>query len=71
MRICKRTCIYQTNGICTINCTDAIGQPAIGGACLHGSFRDVKRLESPHRYCAPELIPTPWGFEVPQHDMLE
>lgn len=71
MRVCKQTCIYQINGICTLDSTDAIGQPAFGGACLNPVFKAAMRLESPHRYCVPGSTPTPQGFAAPLRDMLE
>lgn len=71
MRVCKRSCVYQINGTCTLDCTDAVGQPALGGACLHASITDAMQLESPHRYCVPGSVPVPQGSAIPLHDMLE
>ena len=45
---CTSECVYQSDGLCTLDSAAAAGVPALGGACVH--FIPVKRLESPHRY---------------------
>lgn len=52
---CKEQCVYQSNGICSLNCTASVGMPALGGACIRIIPEAAVRLESPHRYCEPEL----------------
>lgn len=71
MRICKRSCVYQSNGVCMLDSADAVGQPALGGACLYPAFKDAAQLESPHQYCAPGSVPNPQGFATPLHGMPE
>ena len=53
--LCKEQCVYQSNGICGLNCTASAGMPAIGGACIRIIPEAAVQLESPHRYCEPEL----------------
>ena len=45
---CTSECVYQSDGLCTLDSAAAAGVPALGGACVH--FIPAKRLESPHRY---------------------
>ena len=50
---CTSQCVYQSDGICTLDSAAAAGQPSLGGACIHFIPVDAKRLGSPHRYCEP------------------
>ena len=50
---CTSQCVYQSDGICTLDSAAAAGQPSLGGACIHFIPSDAKRLGSPHRYCEP------------------
>lgn len=45
---CTSECVYQSDGLCTLDSAAAVGVPSLGGACVH--FIPAKRLESPHRY---------------------
>lgn len=45
---CTSECVYQSDGLCTLDSAAAAGVPSLGGACVH--FIPAKRLESPHRY---------------------
>lgn len=59
---CTSDCIYQQDGICTLESAAAAGQPSLGGACIHFISADAKRLGSPHRYSGPgsaEGLPVP------------
>lgn len=62
---CTSDCIYQSDGVCTLDSAAAAGAPALGGACVH--FIPVKQLGSPHRYSeratasSPEPAPSPDG----------
>ncbi len=62
---CTSECVYQSDGLCTLDSAAAAGVPALGGACVH--FIPAKRLESPHRYservkaAGPEDFPVPGG----------
>lgn len=62
---CTSECVYQSDGLCTLDSAAAAGVPALGGACVH--FIPSKRLESPHRYSerakAPDRSPDPGGPE--------
>ena len=51
---CTSNCIYQSDGVCTLDSAAAAGLPSLGGACIHFIPADAKKLGSPHRYCAPE-----------------
>ncbi len=68
MRICQHSCVYQSNGLCTLDAMDLLGQPMSGGACLHPPVKDAVQLGSPHRYCGPESTLTPWGPSTRPHD---
>jgi len=50
---CKNQCVYQSNGICGLNCTASAGMPSLGGACIRIIPEAAVQLESPHRYCEP------------------
>lgn len=50
---CTSKCVYQADGICTLDSAAAAGQPSLGGACIHFIPSDAKRLGSPHRYYEP------------------
>ena len=52
---CTSRCIYQQDGVCTLDSAAAAGLPALGGACVHFIPADGAQLGSPHRYFAPEL----------------
>ncbi len=52
---CTSQCVYQSDGVCTLESATAAGQPSLGGACIHFIPTDAKRLGSPHRYCEPGL----------------
>ena len=51
---CTSQCVYQQDGVCTLDSAAAAGLPALGGACVHFIPTDAGRLGSPHRYSAPE-----------------
>ncbi len=51
---CTSACIYQADGVCTLDSAAAAGVPSLGGACVHFIPSDAARLGLPHRYCAPE-----------------
>lgn len=71
MRACKNLCVYQLNGVCTLDSTDAVGQPAFGGACLRPPITDGALLGSPHQYYAPGLAPVHSVSAVPPPGKLE
>ena len=50
---CTSACIYQSDGVCTLDSAAAAGVPALGGACVHFIPADARRLGSPHRYFEP------------------
>ena len=58
---CTSECVYQSDGLCTLDSAAAAGLPALGGACVH--FIPAERLGSPHRYSeraeAPAQCPAP------------
>lgn len=56
---CTSKCVYQSDGICTLNSAAAAGLPSLGGACIHFIPADAARLGSPHRYCAPGSAAVP------------
>lgn len=53
---CTSACVYQSDGICTLDSAAAAGLPSLGGACVHFIPADAKRLGSPHRYFGPAAI---------------
>ena len=55
---CTSACIYQSDGVCTLDSAAAAGVPALGGACIHFIPSDAKQLGSPHRYFEPAAAPT-------------
>ena len=50
---CTSQCVYQSDGICTLDSAAAAGLPALGGACVHFIPAGAARLGSPHRYYEP------------------
>ena len=46
---CTSHCVYQSDGLCTLDSAASAGLPALGGACIHFIPRDGGRLGSPHR----------------------
>ena len=32
---CTSSCVYQSDGVCTLDSAAAAGVPALGGACIH------------------------------------
>lgn len=54
---CTSSCVYQSDGVCTLDSAAAAGVPALGGACVHFIPADAKRLGSPHRYFEPAAAP--------------
>ena len=50
---CSSQCVYQSDGICTLESAASAGLPALGGACVHFTPTDAERLGSPHRYYEP------------------
>ena len=56
MRTCRKPCIYQESGICTLYGTAVIGQPSCE-ACITPKIKASAQLGSPHRYCEPESAP--------------
>ncbi len=54
---CTSKCVYQSDGVCTLDSAAAAGQPSLGGACFHFIPTDAKRLGSPHRYSEPGSAP--------------
>ena len=65
---CTSQCVYQSDGICTLDSAAAAGQPALGGACIHFIPTDAKRLGSPHRYCVPGSTGAPEMRPGPKND---
>ena len=60
---CISDCVYQSDGLCTLDSAAAAGVPALGGACVH--FIPAKRLESPHRYSERAEAANPNGSPTP------
>ena len=60
---CTSQCVYQQDGVCTLDSAAAAGLPALGGACVHFIPTDEGRLGSPHRYSEPGLAA---GLEIPE-----
>ena len=56
---CTSKCVYQSDGICTLDSAAAAGLPSLGGACIHFIPVDAARLGSPHRYCEPGSAAAP------------
>lgn len=54
---CTSSCVYQSDGVCTLDSAAAAGMPALGGACVHFIPADARRLGSPHRYYEPVAAP--------------
>lgn len=54
---CTSSCVYQSDGVCTLDSAAAAGMPALGGACVHFIPADARRLGSPHRYYEPAAAP--------------
>ena len=54
---CTSKCVYQTDGICTLNSAAAAGVPSLGGACIHFIPQTAAQLGSPHRYCELQSAP--------------
>ena len=42
---CTSKCVYQSDGLCTLDSAAAAGQPALGGACVHFIPQDAARLD--------------------------
>lgn len=68
---CTSKCVYQADGICTLDSAAAAGLPALGGACIHFIPSDAKRLGSPHRYSEPGSAVNPNTSAVPPLDKPE
>ena len=49
---CTSQCVYQQDGVCTLDSAAAAGLPALGGACVHFIPTDAGRLGPPHGYSA-------------------
>ena len=62
---CTSRCVYQQDGVCTLDSAAAAGLPALGGACVHFIPSDAGRLGSPHRYSAPGSGGAPREMEDP------
>ncbi len=56
---CTSQCVYQQDGVCTLDSAAAAGVPSLGGACVHFIPANQGRLGSPHRYSRPEAAPDP------------
>lgn len=54
---CTSACVYQADGVCTLDSAAAAGVPSLGGACVHFIPADARRLGSPHRYFEPAAAP--------------
>ena len=63
---CTSRCVYQQEGICTLDSAAAAGLPSLGGACVHFIPADAARLGSPHRYSQPESAAGPTVPRDPQ-----
>ena len=50
---CTSKCVYQSDGLCTLDSAASAGLPALGGACIHFIPQGGERLGSPHRYSGP------------------
>ncbi len=68
---CTSQCIYQSDGLCTLESAAAAGQPALGGACIHFIPQSAKRFGSPHRYYEPGSAEAPGIASDRTHDALE
>lgn len=68
---CTSHCIYQSDGICTLDSAAAAGQPSFGGACIHFIPQDAMRLGSPHRYYEPGSTANPGISEDLPHGAPE
>ena len=42
---CTSQCVYQQDGVCTLDSAAAAGLPALGGACVHFIPTDEGRLD--------------------------
>lgn len=56
---CTSACVYQSDGVCTLDSAAAAGVPSLGGACVHFIPVSARRLGSPHRYFEPAAAPDP------------
>ena len=56
---CTSHCIYQHDGICTLDCVSAAGIPGHGSDCVHYIPKlSASGLPSePHQYSEPESVP--------------
>ena len=63
---CTSQCVYQQDGVCTLDSAAAAGLPALGGACVHFIPTDEGRLGSPHRYSAPGSDEAPQARPAPR-----
>ena len=63
---CTSNCVYQSDGLCTLDSAAAAGLPALGGACVHFIPAGGARLGSPHRYSEPESGEAPPAPEAPR-----
>ena len=68
---CTSQCVYQSDGICTLDSAAAAGQPSLGGACIHFIPSDAQRRGSRHRYCEPGSIAGRDTSASPPHGALE
>lgn len=68
---CTSQCVYQSDGVCTLDSAAAAGQPSLGGACIHFIPTDARRLGSPHRYCEPGSAADRNTAAHPLHDVPE
>ena len=41
---CTSQCVYQSDGVCTLDSAAAAGQPSLGGACIQFIPTDARRL---------------------------
>ena len=63
---CTSACVYQQDGLCTLDSAAAAGTPSLGGACVHFIPTDEGRLGSPHRYSAPGSDEAPQARPAPR-----
>ena len=63
---CTSQCVYQQDGVCTLDSAAAAGLPALGGACVHFIPTDAGRLGSPHRYSEPGSGGAPGAPSAPR-----
>ena len=68
---CTSGCVYQQDGLCSLDSAAMAGVPDLGGACVHFIPAAAKRLGSPPRYFEPGSTADPLAPSDSPLDALE